>query len=211
MTEDDLKNQIANCATVYGELHQDAFALATSAFKQNGYFVEFGAMGGKEYSNTYQLEKQYNWNGIVSEPNPRFHAELFEHRSCVIDNRAVFDVTGQTLEFLCAHHGYSAIKEFSSHNGDTIQVESISLVDLLDKYNAPRYIDFVSIDTEGSELKILQAFDFDKYKVGAWTIEHNFTNTRSPIHDLMTANGYTRVLTDISQYDDWYVRSSLIG
>ena len=42
---------------------------------------------------------------------------------------------------------------------------SISLEDLLEKYNAPYVIDFLSIDTEGSEFEILNGFNFKKYKI----------------------------------------------
>ena len=195
----------------YGEMRQDAFALAVAQFKYGGYFVEFGAMTGKEYSNTYLLEKNYSWQGIVSEPNPRFHPELYNNRSCVIDNRAVFDSTGTKLEFTCTGHGYSAISSFTTLPGDVIEVDSVTLVDLLAAHQAPDYIDYISADTEGSELRILQAFDFDRYRVGAWTIEHNYTNARTPIFDLMTAKGYVRVFTEISAYDDWYIHSSLIS
>jgi FkbM family methyltransferase len=214
MNQEQIKSAMmsyAQITQIYGELKQDAFILAVTQSKANGYFVEFGAMTGKEYSNTYLLEKGYGWQGIVSEPNPRFHDSLYQNRSCVIDNRAVFDSTGESLEFVCAGHGYSGIKSFTSHNGDTIQVESVTLVDLLVAHNAPNYIDYISADTEGSELRILQAFDFDRYRVGAWTIEHNYTPARQPIYDLMTANGYVRMLTEISEYDDWYVHSSLIS
>ena len=53
-------------------------------------------------------------------------------------------------------------------------VETISLNDLLDFYNAPKLIDYISIDTEGSELDIIQNFDFKKRTINIISIEHNY-------------------------------------
>lgn len=47
---------------------QDVFALVANGFKRGGYFVEFGATNGKSISNTYVLEKEFGWTGIVAEP-----------------------------------------------------------------------------------------------------------------------------------------------
>ena len=44
---------------------------------------------------------------------------------------------------------------------------------ILDTNNAPKFIDFLSIDTEGSEYDILSAFDFSKYTFGYICVEHN--------------------------------------
>ena len=84
-------------------------------------------------------------------------------------------------------------------------VETISLLDMLDKFDAPRHIDYLSIDTEGSEYEILRDFDFDKYKFSVITCEHNQTETRDRIYDLLTGKGYVRKMEDLSQQDDWYV------
>ena len=63
----------------------------------------------------------------------------------------------------------------------------------------------MSIDTEGSEFAILNAFDFDRWRFGALTVEHNFLPQREAIHTLLVSHGYTRVLAHISKQDDWYV------
>ena len=42
-------------------------------FKKNGFFVEFGAGNGEKFSNTFLLEKNFNWNGILAEPCKSFH------------------------------------------------------------------------------------------------------------------------------------------
>jgi hypothetical protein len=86
---------------------------------------------------------------------------------------------------------------------------TISLNDMLEKYNAPDHFNYLSIDTEGSELEILRAFDFQKYKIDVITCEHNYAENRNAIYSLLTRHGYERKYEDISQFDDWYVRSDL--
>jgi hypothetical protein len=97
----------------------------------------------------------------------------------------------------------------SRQSGESYLVETISLNDLLDFHQAPSFIDFMSIDTEGSEFEILQSLDFDRFTFGVITVEHNFTPSRESIYDLLTNLGYNRVLTEVSEQDDWYVNSEL--
>jgi hypothetical protein len=87
------------------------------------------------------------------------------------------------------------------------EVETVTLGDLLLSHNAPKYIDFLSIDTEGSEFEILKTFDFSEYSFGLICVEHNFTKNRERISDLLTSNGYLQVLVEFSAFDDWYVQS----
>lgn len=92
------------------------------------------------------------------------------------------------------------------NNFREVQVKTISLNDLLDSYKAPPVIDFMSIDTEGSETRILNAFDFSKRRVRAFAVEHNFVQ-RDDITAIMQANGYTRLFPEISGHDDWWILS----
>jgi hypothetical protein len=86
-------------------------------------------------------------------------------------------------------------------------VETISLLDLLKVHNAPRFIDFLSIDTEGSEFEILKNFDFESYSFGSICVEHNFGETREQINTLLLANDYVQVHGDLSDFDDWYIQA----
>ena len=79
--------------------------------------------------------------------------------------------------------------------------------DLLDKYNAPNHINYLSIDTEGSEFKILSSLDWDKYSFDVITCEHNYSPQREEIFELLTTKGYKRIFESLSQYEDWYVKN----
>ena len=197
------------------QLKQDLFVLSELGFKRNGYFVEFGATNGVDLSNTYLLEKKFGWLGIVAEPLKSKYAELIRNRSCHIEDKCVWKNSGELLKFLEANdQDLSTIFEYqdkdlhreSRKNGQISDVETISLNDLLKKYNAPRLIDYLSIDTEGSEFEILSNFNFEKYEFRVITVEHNYTNQREAIYNLLTSFGYKRKFEKLSEFDDWYIR-----
>lgn len=94
----------------------------------------------------------------------------------------------------------------SRRRGTKYTVNTISLNDLLKKYNAPKTIDYLSIDTEGSEYEILSAFDFNEFSISVITVEHNYTPARAALHELLTKAGYVRKCEEFSKFDDWYVR-----
>lgn len=194
------------------QLHQDLFALSELDFKRVGYFVEFGATDGVTLSNTDYLEKEYGWTGILAEPGRRWHEQLKRNRSCHVETNCVWRDSTSILTFNETDIGeYSTIDNFSSSyakkHGQRYSVKTISLEDLLDKYGAPRKIDYISIDTEGSEFDILSAFNFDKYEFGVLTIEHNFDTQREKIFKLLTEKGYVRKYENLSQVDDWYLKA----
>jgi FkbM family methyltransferase len=196
------------------QLGQDMFVLAELGFKKDGYFVEFGATNGIDLSNTYLLEKKMGWTGILAEPAWVWQDALKANRNCHISFDCVWSKSHDEVEFNEASSPeLSTIDTFSGsdmhrqarESGNKYKVYTCSLLDLLKKYDAPKEIDYLSIDTEGSEFDILSGFDFDAYKIKVITCEHNYTPMREKIYDLLTSKGYTRKLTNISRFDDWYV------
>lgn len=196
------------------QFRQDLFALTSSGMKRGGYFVEFGATNGVDLSNTWLLEKEFGWRGILAEPGKIWHEALRQNRSSVIETNCVWSASGQKLDFKeTAFAELSTVKTFASSDayasarqyGISYQVETISLQDLLDKHRAPRNVDYLSIDTEGSELEILSGFDFNSYRFSTITCEHNHRPVRDDIRRLLASHGYERKFEDISQYDDWFV------
>jgi hypothetical protein len=92
----------------------------------------------------------------------------------------------------------------------TYKVKSVSLIDLLNQYNSPSIIDYLSIDTEGSEFMILKDFDFSQYRFRIISCEHNYSTNREKIFKLLTQNGYERIWNEFTQFDDWYINPELI-
>jgi len=197
------------------QFKQDLFVLEKTNFKKQGFFVEFGATDGITGSNSYLLEKEFQWEGILSEPAKIWHKELIKNRDVFIEKKCIFSESNKKLLFNQVQYAeLSTIDAYSDNDHhsrgrklttDKYYVETISLDELLDKYNAPKIIDYLSIDTEGSEYEILKNHNFDKYKFKIITCEHNFTDDRKLIYKLLLENGYKRYHENISYYDDWYI------
>jgi len=201
------------------QLRQDLFVLSQLSLKVNGFFVEFGATNGIDLSNTYILEKEFGWQGILAEPARCWHQALRENRQCHVETDCVWRESNAVLKFdetgLSQLSTISAFKSSDWHKparaaASQYTVKTISLEDLLDKYSAPRIIDYLSIDTEGTEYEILKAFNFDRYDFRVMTCEHNFSKQREKIFNLLTSKGFVRKLEAYSAFDDWYVKPGLV-
>lgn len=197
------------------QFRQDLFVLSELGFKTNGFFVEFGATNGIDLSNTCLLEKEFGWTGILAEPARCWHESLQRNRGASIETRCVWKDSTSVLTFnevaapeLSTIHAYSGadLHTDARKRGTTYQVGTISLDDLLAKHDAPKEIDYLSIDTEGSEFEILDNFDFGRHSIRIITCEHNFTPMRERIFELLSRNGYVRKYETLSEYDDWYVK-----
>ncbi len=159
----------------YSQLNQDKDVIDFYKNKKNGYFIEIGASDGIKLSNTFLLEKKYNWKGICVEPIPEKYKLLCRNRknSHCCDN-AVYNESNLELKFDIANT-FDLLSGISEHidchnttvnkNKTQIIVKTITMNDLLDYYNAPNFIEYLSLDTEGSEYEILKNCDFNKYNL----------------------------------------------
>lgn len=197
------------------QLLQDLFVLYELRGKINGYFVEFGATNGVNSSNSFLLETQCGWDGILAEPGKIWREALEANRRAKIDFRCVWRESRVQLDFNeVSEPELSTINTYSDHDrywksrqrGAKYPVETVSLNDLLKDHGAPLDIDYLSIDTEGSEIEILRALNWERYRIKVITCEHNYTEERENIYQLLTSKGYRRKFEALSQVDDWYVR-----
>ena len=145
----------------YSQIQQDLRVLSFYDNKMNGFFVEIGANDGITLSNTYLLEKDFNWTGICIEALPDKFNELIKNRKSININKAVYDITGKILNFssddLLSGITDKIDRHLETKNKQQISVETVTLNDILEENNAPTFIDYISIDTEGSEFEIIKS------------------------------------------------------
>jgi FkbM family methyltransferase len=170
----------------YSQFEQDKFVYENYfQGKTDGYFVDIGAHDGTTFSNSRFFE-ELGWKGVCVEPNPTVFKTLESTRNCVCVMKAVADYTGKATFFqiiegadmlsgLADEYNERGIKTIYDNledleNGfEYIDVET----ELFDNIVDNTTIDFLSLDTEGNELKILQTIDFNKYDIKVITVENN--------------------------------------
>ena len=190
----------------------------------NGYFIELGACDGLYLSNTLFFERTLKWNGICIEPNDTFIEDLKKNRNCNISNDVIASHEGREINFALCGEISSIIDEnigcFTKTDVSVLKISN-TLENVLNKFNAPKVIDYLSLDVEGHEYSILSTFPFDKYKFKCITVEHNAphvgTKQQMLIRDILEKNGYTFVKgnDDVNNWghgpiDDFYIFKAIL-
>lgn len=190
----------------YSQCGQDAFVHRKYfANKTGGTFVDIGANDGITINNTYFFEQTLGWTGLCIEPIPETFALLEKNRSCACVRGCISSKTQKNslfLRLLGPLEGLSGLlKEYDPKHllrierelrefggsAEVIHVDEYNFNDLLEAYGI-KEIDFLSIDTEGGELKILQSIDFDRFTIDVIAVENNY---RDPLFiPFMRSKGY---------------------
>jgi FkbM family methyltransferase len=203
----------------YGRGGQDIFVADLLGHPRDGVFVDIGANDGVTISNTLYFEKELGWSGLAVEPIPSACAKLRANRRCHVLNACISDREG-TAEFL-EIDGRAGMLSGLVHKYDkqhlrridrtlkrlgggkrTIKVECIRFAAALSRYHITR-VDFLSLDTEGGELDILQDIDFSAIPVRAISVENNYFTFA--IRDYLGRFGFQHMGT--SGIDEIYLRS----
>lgn len=177
---------------------QDVFAYTLTNKKQNGYFLEIGANHPITCNNTYVLEKEYNWKGLMVEYDTSFE-ELYKiHRPNSIYKIA--DARNVNYRNILDENNYPK-------NMDYLQID-------LDVDNRS------TLDT----LILLNNTVFDKYKFATVTFEHdiytgNYFNTQTISQEIFKNRGYVLVFPNVSvfwqggykPFEDWYLHPDLVS
>lgn len=200
------------------QIGQDEFIDNFFQKKEGLIFLDIGAHDGVSLSNTYFLEKNRNWSGICIEPQPSEFEKLKNNRNCVCLNVAISDYEGETNfthiegyanmlsgidENYDERHRNRIQSEVEVYGGkiNNIKVTVKKLQTILDEENLLD-IDFCSIDTEGSEFKILKSIDFSRTNIKVFIIEKNYNDFS--VRNFLESKGYDLYKT--IEWDDVFVK-----
>jgi len=176
-----INNSIKSINPFKSQYGQDAWViLEIMKFKRKGYFIDLAAADGVTNSNTYVLEKWFGWEGICIEPNPQYFEKLAKLRKCVIETTAISE-RHEKVSFRIDNGQHGGIvsddtkNKLSKFRGKPITIITLDakpLSDILIKHNAPMVIDYLSLDIEGAEDRVIRSIDFSKYTIKCMTIEN---------------------------------------
>ena len=173
--------------------------------RRGGVFVDVGANHYRTHSNTYYLESALGWSGVAIDPQTAFAEDYRLHRprtryfalfvSDTSDaNSTLYQVKENSLVA-------SADRDFAERAGTSekdaayraqgVSVPTIRLTDLLDRAGVAR-LDFLSVDVELAEPKVLAGFDIGRFRPALVCIEAH-PPVRQQILDYFAAHGYVLV------------------
>ena len=195
-----------NFSKSHSQIFQDLFVYYILK-KEKGIYCEIGALDGEKLSNTLYLEKEHDWSGILCEPNKSYHELIKKNRpNSILITEPLFSKEDQEINFTELEGGRSGINKSSSVE-TSYKLKTTSLNKVLKENLNDKNINYLSIDTEGTEYEIIKNLDFDKFYPEIITIEHNYEKKkRDQIYSLLKDKNYNRYFKSISRFEDWYVR-----
>ncbi len=169
----------------YAELETDKYIRETffPDYSYKGIMVDVGA-GPSEYISMSKHFRDNGWRCICVEPNPKFieaHRkdghEIYEYACSTKDGEDSFTIVDGDEKDPRAGICYSALrvkyKMPSTLPMVEIKVKTRTLNSLLEELNIKK-IDFLSVDTEGWEVDVMEGFDVDKYKPKVILLENYY-------------------------------------
>lgn len=208
--------------TWYGQFETDRIIAEYFEGVEVGFAVEVGAYDGIKGSNSKYFE-DIGWDCLCIEPNPYIFKELIGddnydeptsgNRNCVCLNVACGNKKGVAKLQICKLKSgiqssltsldpdYRLIQEYGHDivEWEDIEVEVDTLTNILSGMGTP---DFISIDTEGTELDVLHGLDLLQYRVKLLVVENNYQD--NDIRQYLKDYGYH--LHRRYKINDFYVK-----
>ena len=188
--------------------------------KQNGFFIEAGALDGEAHSNTLLFELQRNYTGLLIEPSLYYPKMLARKRKVASVNACLSTKRiPHVVEFL-SYKGIGGIKGevkgWASNdvkaNAEVLQALCLPFISILYAIGSPS-VDYFSLDIEGVELDVLKTIPWDKVDIKIFSIEVVGNGREAygeKVDKVMLAAGYTKILNlccDEIKLDNVYVRN----
>jgi FkbM family methyltransferase len=191
----------------YSQNFEDVYINRLFHDKEKGFYIDVGAHHPEIDSVTKSFYDR-GWNGINIEPTPENFKLLYENRPRDINlNVAISDFIGKGDFFDIKDTGlstldedlYNKYKKSSSYKIDSYEVD-ITTLDQIYKENSITDVDFLKIDAENSEKKILLGFSLFRHRPTLIIIESTYPNSQEIMDSeweyLFTEGGYIKVFFD---------------
>ena len=172
----------------YSQVSQDQTVSKMFREKRNGFFVDLAANDASALSNSYALEKMYGWTGLCIEPNPSYWSDL-AYRDCQVVAAVVGKERMEEVLFRFVGKEYGGIAGEGFDNSlkqDSDPRYTVTLAEIFKRFNAPKVIDYLSLDVEGAEGFIMENFPLSEYNVSVLTCER----PKDPLKALLVKKGY---------------------
>jgi hypothetical protein len=182
------------------QVKQDIVVSRLFGEKTNGYFIDLAANDAVDISNTFALERKFNWTGLCIEPNPIYWSGL-AHRDCQVVGAIVGEIRMEEVQFQFTgdgHLGGIVGDEYDNKNAKDAEVKYVVPLDeVLRRFRAPNMMDYLSLDVEGAESLIMKHFPFHEYSFDVMTVER----PNDELKGIFARHGYELVGT-ISFFDE---------
>ena len=197
---DKLLTYVPGSGNFNSQVGQDRWVDKVFQGQKELFVVESGANNGFAHSNSLFFETERQWDCLLVEANPYLWPEVrSRHRKChfltaglsITKEKGDFPFKlagplGGFTETLSAGQEKRADAEINRNakwmhgeqgNGQVIKVSAFPLYQVLMVLNRTT-IDYWSLDTEGSELAILQGSGLENFELGVLTVEHNYESEK---------------------------------
>jgi hypothetical protein len=191
---------IANGGNFFSQLGQEAIVLAYTESIPKPFYLEIGAFHPYKYSNTATLREAFGWNGRSVDPSK---GSLSSFADAGISDRLINKGVGPEpdIKYFIEDGAFSRTMENQSM--DSTPIELIGIKELVTSLPEIAYL---SLDIEGGELEILEAYPWSISIPTVITVEHNNNfKIEAGIDCLLTELKYKKVLSSVSCFESWYV------
>lgn len=185
---------LENIEQNYSQCFQDLFTLAVLDGKKDGTFLEIGGFNPTFISNTYLLEKDFNWSGISIDID--------------VNLVTIFNLVRPKTKFL---GGDAVLIDYKSILNDAKRFDYLSL-DIEPSSQTLACLKKLPLDDVRFSVITYETDFYDPT-----TAEEVSKRIRQESRDILTGHGYKMIvgnisnLTDDAPFEDWYVDTTLIS
>ena len=171
----------------YAQNREDKWIAENLPLPNKGFYVDIGCGHPFTTSNTAFLRDR-KWEGLAIDGSPIWADEW---KDIPAFHCAIISTHPEVFFKIDPDNAY-----WSRINANGVRHKAECIEQLLSRFNIVK-IDFLSVDTEGTEFELLSSFDFDKHNPSVVVAEYNAAHLpilepeQSPIPALMKERGYS--------------------